>query len=55
VRKDEEKAAWQLLFLCGLPFVCGAAFNFLPLWLSVPTVLVLGIFWLGIINQIRES
>jgi hypothetical protein len=52
---NERKAAWLLALFCGLPFVCGAAVKFLPMWLSVPSVFVLGMFWIGTAIQIRDS
>lgn len=41
-----EKTQSLILFLT-LPFAMGAAYEFLPSWVSVPAIVLMAIVWLG--------
>lgn len=36
-----------LIWFLALPFAMGAAAEFLPLWLSVPAIVLMSVVWLG--------
>jgi hypothetical protein len=36
-----------------LPFAISASIEFMPLWLSVPTSFICGVFWFGAVVAVR--
>ena len=42
------------LMFFSMPFVVSASLEFLPAWLSWPTALIAGMFWVGVLGQIHE-
>jgi hypothetical protein len=53
MKTTQEKLIALGIVIVG-PFVISASLEFLPAWLSMPTTLLVSIFWLGTMGQIGE-
>lgn len=44
-----------VILILGIPFLIGAALEFLPAWLGIPAIFGMGIIWYGCYLSIIEE